>query len=675
MHMYQRQGSNVAIGYQLLSDAHGMPKEFQYLRVRIKTEQYRLLDWAHVAQLNEREEDLLIGSANKPMLIDVLDQQQRLLLRFGRYDEEYRQLRRPLLSDGVEDVTDSDRLIDGPSTKPDSPTESKFSVKRVQTDFQQRFPQTEELMSKALRFMEGSRRFPKKLAWASWDKEKVERLILKLTALNDFMGKLLNSRQLQVLADRQLRTEYQIMQFNTKMDHLVQLLESRIVFDRHPHASGGTGTSPVQMYLQSRGIADSVEELPETPTSDDNIASLAQVKALQSAFDSDTLTDTQAHDLRLRGTAREVQSVELPRAHIEIIDEYADHSDDLHNGSSVDEEDHRVEAYYTAPGKKKQQVWIEWKTYEPVPFTGAPDEKIHKRIKALAALLKLHEYTKTDKWRAPHCLGYFQDKDLEDEEDDDDSGIHGGGDDRFRFGLVFAKPPHIHPSTRATSLHDLLVSDRDIPSLTDRIALMKAITECIERFHAVNWLHKGLRSDNILFFSDTVLGDGELDFSAPYISGFDYSRPAQREDLTEKPPENPALDLYRHPRVHGCGPTDAPSAPFKKSYDIYSLGVILVEIAYWSPIDRVLKFNDLNRVKPSQTIKVRSNLLSAEGGYLKWVKAYLGNTVAGVIKACLQGPTAFGLPEGVDERNEDVGAKLQGRFYDEVVQKIGEMKV
>ena len=59
-----------------------MPKEFQYLRVRMKTEQYRLLDWAHVAQLNEHDEELLISNAFRALLLDVLDQKERLLRRF-----------------------------------------------------------------------------------------------------------------------------------------------------------------------------------------------------------------------------------------------------------------------------------------------------------------------------------------------------------------------------------------------------------------------------------------------------------------------------------------------------------------------------------------------------------------------------------------------------------------
>ena len=43
--------------------------------------------------------------------------------------------------------------------------------------------------------------------------------------------------------------------------------------------------------------------------------------------------------------------------------------------------------------------------------------------------------------------------------------------------------------------------------------------------HSVNWVHKGIQSDNILFLltGDDALKDGAL--VSPMISGFEFSRP------------------------------------------------------------------------------------------------------------------------------------------------------
>jgi len=383
-----------------------------------------------------------------------------------------------------------------------------------------------------------------------------------------------------------------------------------------------------------------------------SLALLAQIKALNSAIDTGTLTDEFTKDLGLGHTASEIKSVELDIKHIKVI------------GPEPEEhgESQRVEAYYQFPSQKRRQVWIEWKSYDPHTFNAGPDDKVHERVKALAALLK--ENNRTDQFRAPHCLGYFRDIDPE-------------GEDHCRFGLVFEKPIGVHQSTRPTSLLELLrdqSTDAEIPSLTDRIALARRIAECIERLHAVNWLHKGLRSNNILFFSDT--GARDIDFNLPYLSGFDYSRPAQNEDMTEKPPENAASDLYRHPRVQGSGNRETASAGgFKKSYDLYSLGVILLEIAYWQPIDEVLKIPNLHEARPSTTIKVRGRLLDDKEGFLKHVRSHLGNTMHAVVRSCLEGPLAFGLKDGADERIEGVGAELQRQFYEKVVKQLEEMNV
>jgi hypothetical protein len=56
------------------------------------------------------------------------------------------------------------------------------------------------------------------------------------------------------------------------------------------------------------------------------------------------------------------------------------------------------------------------------------------------------------------------------------------------------------------------------------------------------------------------------------------------------------------------------------------------------------------------------------------VRSYLGNTVEGVIRACLQGPTAFDLDADADEKREVVAAQLQRAFGEKVVKKLACMK-
>jgi hypothetical protein len=629
-----------------------MPSDCQYLRVRLKTEQYRLLDWADVVRLDETDDNLLISNSSKGLLLDVLDQQRRLLHQFGRLDEKYKKLSKPLLVDYAEEH--DGRLPDPPVY---APTDDPQTVKRVDSDFRMRFPQSQALLKKSVEWAKKSTGVPRKLKWAVFDKTKLETLVQKLVSFNDFMREMLNSAQLESLVIKQTRTEFQIMQLNNSIQNLVQIFESTaLVQTKRGRRRSRHATNPVRAYMQSQGLDDLNDEYVETSKPGlQSLAALAQFKALNSAIqDPNVFTDEFTNSIALSHSASETLNVELSRAHITILTTIE--PDSSH-------EAHREEAFYQPPHARKTSVWIEWKTYEPLPSqpTG-PDPKILERVKALVALLK--ENHRTDQFRAPHCLGYFQDIDAE------------TGEDHCRFGLVFEKPASAHPTTRPVSLHTLLTSgDLDMPSLTDRIALMRLLSETLERLHAVNWLHKGLRSSNILFFADC--GPAEVNYADPYISGFDYSRPAMNDDLTEKPPENAAADVYRHPRVQGSGLRESvsPSSSYKKSYDLYALGVILLEIAYWRPIDVIMGIENLERAKPSVVFGVRKRLLDGKEPFLRYVRSHLGTTVEAVVRSCLLGPQAFGLREGADEKNEEVGAELQKAFYEKVVKEFVQMRI
>lgn len=98
-----------------------------------------------------------------------------------------------------------------------------------------------------------------------------------------------------------------------------------------------------------------------------------------------------------------------------------------------------------------------------------------------------------------------------------------------------------------------------------------------------------------------------------------------------------------------------------------------MEIAYWRPIDQIVCI-DLENARPKDTWGVKKRLLEKEPQHLRGVKSHLGNTVEGVITACLQGPVAFDLDEDADEKREVVAAQLQRAFGEKVVKKLGSMK-
>ncbi|KAF2731817.1 hypothetical protein EJ04DRAFT_578805 [Polyplosphaeria fusca] len=636
-------------GYQLITDAMHMPEECQYLRVRLKTEQYRLLDWAEVVQLDEQDDRMLISNSSKGLLLDVLDQQRRLLHQYGRLDDKYKKLSKPLLSDAQE--AKNGVLPDPPAyseTDEKSPT-----LQRTESDFQSRFPSSEALLKKSLDFARKSQGVPRRLKWVVFDKAKFENLVLRLTSFNDFMREMLNSAQLDTLAIKQTRTEFQIMQLNSSIQNLVQIFESAALKLQHSTPHSRIPTNPVKAFMHARGFGDSEEDGAEhNQPVIHNLAFLAQMKALNFVIDDPSkITDEYTSSLALPHSASDMRSVELSPQDITILDPEPT--------SPTTNEHSRVEAYFQPPHGRKTSIWIEYKTYEPPTFaSSSPDPKVLERVSKLALLLK--ENDRPERFRVPHCIGYFNDVDPD------------TLDPRCRFGLAFEKPGSAHPSTRPISLHTLLTSPRaevPMPSLTSRILLMRSLAETLEKLHAVDWLHKGLRSANILFFSDS--GAGDIEYSEPYLSGFDYSRPATHDEWTEKPPENAREDVYRHPRVQGSG--NRGNAAYKKSFDVYALGVVLVEIAYWRCVEEVLGIEDLGSAKPSVAMKVRGRLL--EGSVLGYVRGHLGERVEGVVRACLEGPGAMGVGVGVDEKSARGGEALGRGFYREVVRVLGDLRV
>ncbi|KAI4248474.1 MAG: hypothetical protein L6R40_001035 [Gallowayella cf. fulva] len=144
-------------------------------------------------------------------------------------------------------------------------------------------------------------------------------------------------------------------------------------------------------------------------------------------------------------------------------------------------------------------------------------------------------------------------------------------------GYAFKAPPDTLPGQKPITLHQLLsnvTKPSEVPDLGDRFELAKALVSTVFEILNLGWLHKNVQPKNVLFWPKP--GTTELNFSKPYLVGFDISRPNQPGEVSEKPLADPDDDIYRHPlyRAHG-------SHSFLPSFDLYSLGIMLFEIGIW----------------------------------------------------------------------------------------------
>lgn len=558
--------------------------------------------------------------------MQILDEQYRLMFRFGRLDDRLRPLSHPFL---YEDMG-THHIEDNASVAVD--------MKKTET-LQSRFPDKSLLLERSLKFFERTSKYPARLRWAISDKAKIEEILEKLTRLNDYLVEFLNRQQVQALSALQTQTNYRIMHLNDKIDDLCEIVKAGLLISASTHQTArellhGTPDSSSKIMVSSEASGARVSVTP--------LANLAQVKGLMAAINQGALSNTLRQDLNLNNLESNFRPLKIKTTEIQPIEAGAQFISQ------------RCSVWYKPSFESWRRVWIEWKTVEPRQHhmgIRRSDSMILSRFESLVQLLREDAYTA--QFRALKCLGYY---------------VEDVGTTETRPGLVFENPSGVDSSALPVPLLELL-KNHPKPSLSDRLRLIKILSDCIERLHAVDWLHKGLRSQNILFFNHT---ESRVDYGQPFLSGFDYSRPEHADFMSEVPPHIGLEDLYRHPAVQGSPRDDAHGFGFKKHHDIYSLGIIMLEIIYWKPIAGVLGFSKKQVELPSETARVKGILLN--GQFADDVRGYIGDTVSEVVTSCLMGPNPSRVPMFGANSSEN-SARLQEWFFSAVIQKLRDLKI
>lgn len=630
-------------GIQFIVTAKNLPEDSKYLNLRLRMEQQRLFAWSETSGLLdlEKAKDLenfnssKIRGANafvihRTTILDLLMQIQCLFKEFEKAQRKNGHLK-----------TDNEPV--GPDDEFVNPAEdaSKAHIPLPESRRRYIIKAMKLVKSDAMGAVKEGRR---RLLWASFDKEGFEDLLQRFSTLNDNMTDILDARLQTEIHRTTQDTNRGVLQLHRDMaslQRLVQALDIKL----------STRTYQGVILPQYTNNASGLQLL----------AQLAKFKAFNESMDSE---DTDPWD---EATAMVLQ---LGRPDIEKANTRIDRSSIvLKSPEAVAETAMRCEAIYIRDDGNRQNVWIEWKEYEyERPGSPSPPPEIINRVQKLAALLR--HTPKPEAFRVPHCLGYF-DNARRSDGSDADSGGEDDTDDT-RIGFVFEKPTDngVSSNTPPISLFDLLSSPK--PRVTERIRLAHAVANCLLYLHSVNWLHKGLRSHNIVFFPAPTDGKSgkpiNIDWSKPYLSGFDFARPARAGEMTEVPSHVPLYNIYRHPSTQGFG--FGPRESFRKSFDIYSFGVILVELAHWKTVDKILGI-EINKVR--LVAKIRDALL--EERYIADVGANMGEIFEEATRKCIFGGKELGIEDTDDETNDAVAAKLSMSFYEDVVKKLGDVRV
>ncbi|KAL8911707.1 MAG: hypothetical protein Q9171_003159 [Xanthocarpia ochracea] len=270
--------------------------------------------------------------------------------------------------------------------------------------------------------------------------------------------------------------------------------------------------------------------------------------------------------------------------------------------------------------KSQEPVFVEWQSYRGKD--NRPDVHTEELVHELGRFLSVPD--RPYEFRGLDCTGLFKD--------------HAND----RYGVVYSLPArlrdlprHMRTETldiyKPSTLTDLLHNGRAIADLGDRFDLAKKLTYSVVALHTCGWLHKNICPGNILFFAARpAVGESisrtRKDFGRPVIVGYGLSRPddiaghpeerdgdawasrapalpSKSEALAGQPEERDAgvrarrrgpqpsrqrtqssesLDretIYQHPDK-----TTNYRRRFRHSYDIYSLGLVLLEIGLWKDL-------------------------------------------------------------------------------------------
>jgi Prion-inhibition and propagation len=300
-----------------------MPAEFRYMRTRLKTEQYRLANWAVVAGLSsERCEDELSDTLkhNRLMLNDVLHEIKCLLDCFGKIDDRY----------GM--------LVEGGKAEKEVETEGDLEA------FRHLFPATKALLKATKRSTLHS---AKKLRWAQFDGEKFERCLDRLTKWNDFLANMMDSHQKDKLLNTTQETNMQILQLHNKFDDMLRLIKATTLTNLVVDTVTQHHLSSIQQRL-GPAVRPS-QSTHEQVTGSISLIDLTRFKARALAV-NEGVSEEDFEKLELEQPYSIVKDPKLEPKLFKLLDS------DLNGHENII----RSEATYDG-----EHVFVEWKQYEP----------------------------------------------------------------------------------------------------------------------------------------------------------------------------------------------------------------------------------------------------------------------------------------------------------------------
>lgn len=301
--------------------------------------------------------------------------------------------------------------------------------------------------------------------------------------------------------------------------------------------------------------------------------------------------------------------------------------------------------------RERTNVLVEWRV-NTAPFQSEIRMQYLNTCLDLARLL--HATQNHPAYRTMDCIGIFDDVEFR---------------PHPRVGLVYRVPGDMHSpssmgdgSIQIYTLHDLINWKGFIrPRLDQRFELARSLATGLHQLFVSRWYHKNLNSKNILFFSrrgtnsqGTELTSTDDFILSPYLSGFDYARPDSPEEITIKPYMDEFCDQYRHPQC--TNPESRDEIRFSRRFDIYSLGILLVEIGRWETVDKIQRVahRTKGKIGPPPSLSDFQQYIRTRG--VESLGFRMGEIYMNAVKFCLD--------DRSDDKSVHLDVEVEGQLVD-----------
>ena len=246
------------------------------------------------------------------------------------------------------------------------------------------------------------------------------------------------------------------------------------------------------------------------------------------------------------------------------------------------------------------------------------------------------------------------------------------------FHLVFNMPEHY---TRPCSLRTLILTPPTGITLNDRFSLAALLARSVFFMHTSRFVHKNIRPENIIIVENA----SESTTRRPFLVGFEKFR-LDRGQTSRQGDARWERDLYRHPERQG----KQPEQDFKMQHDIYSLGVVMLEIGLGysfvmpppepstaststanSELDIAEYLSSSNVARKAKLVKNRLVELANEK-----LPLAMGTKYTQAVTSCLTCLDRKNLAFGKEEDLQDDDGILVGvKFIEKVLTILGEIMV